>query len=92
MEDFSAEEEEPWYDQQDLEQGKRVGEGSGVCPATPVRYSIVGRDHPGKGRTGPGAAFPTESSDASGEWGHTERVTAWGDPDRAEGDLQKCGG
>lgn len=29
MEDFSAEEEEPWYDQQDLEQGERGGDGGG---------------------------------------------------------------
>lgn len=37
MEDFSAEEEEPWYDQQDLEQGERGVRGqqeSGVRPAT----------------------------------------------------------
>ncbi|KAK2112025.1 hypothetical protein P7K49_011772 [Saguinus oedipus] len=48
MEDFSAEEEEPWYDQQDLEQG-------GEHPVTPVRFSIVGRYHPGRGWAGPGA-------------------------------------
>lgn len=49
MEDF-AEEEEPWYDQQDLEQGERGREGSGEAG---VRYSIVGRHHPKKGWAGP---------------------------------------
>lgn len=43
MEDYSAEEEESWYDHQDLEQGERVGEGNSVCPKTPDHYSIVGR-------------------------------------------------
>ena len=43
MEDFTTEEEEPWYDQQDLEQGERRERESGVRPATPVPFSIVGR-------------------------------------------------
>lgn len=43
MEDFTAEEEEPWYDQQDLEQGERRGWQIGERPATPVRFSIVGK-------------------------------------------------
>lgn len=50
MEDFTAEEEEPWYDQQDLEQGEHRERESGVRPATPVP-SIVGRCHPGEGQT-----------------------------------------
>lgn len=54
MEDFTAEEEEPWYDQQDLEQGERRERESGVRPATPVPFSIVGRCHPGEGQTAPG--------------------------------------
>lgn len=54
MEDFTAEEEEPWYDQQDLEQGEQRGQESGVRPATPVRFSIVGRYHPGEGWAAPG--------------------------------------
>lgn len=54
MEDYSAEEEESWYDHQDLEQGEHCGKGSGVCPETPGRYSIVGRYHLEKGWAGPG--------------------------------------
>lgn len=55
MEDFSAEDEEPWYDQQDLEQGEHGGGGqeSEVRPVTSVRFSIVGRCHPRKGWAGP---------------------------------------
>lgn len=55
MEDFSAEEEEPWYDQQDLEQGEHRGGGpeSDVRPATSGRFSIVGRRHPREGWAGP---------------------------------------
>lgn len=63
MEDYSAEEEESWYDHQDLEQGERGGEGSGVYPETPGRYSIVGRYHLEKGWAGPGA--PSRELDVS---------------------------
>lgn len=45
MEDYSAEEEESWYDHQDLEQGERGGEGSCVRSQTPGHYPIVGRYH-----------------------------------------------
>lgn len=52
MEEYSAEEEESWYDHQDLEQGERGGEGNIVCPETPGYYSIVGRYHLEKGWAG----------------------------------------
>lgn len=51
MEEFITEEEEPWYDQQDLEQGK-THSGPGQVPAGTVRASeqriSVG---PGRGKT-----------------------------------------
>lgn len=52
MEEYSAEEEESWYDHQDLGQGERGGEGNIVCPETPGHYSIVGRYHLEKGWAG----------------------------------------
>lgn len=50
MEDFSAEEEEPWYDQQDLEQGEHGGGGreSGVRPATLSTSPLLGGITPGR--------------------------------------------
>lgn len=40
MEDFSAEEEEPWYDQQDLEQGEH-GEGGRKAKCAPRPLSAT---------------------------------------------------
>ncbi|OWK15218.1 CDR2L [Cervus elaphus hippelaphus] len=90
MEDFTAEEEEPWYDQQDLEQGERRGRESGVRPATPVRFSIVGRSHPGEDRAAPGVL----DSEGRCVW----RMRTWRDGglplekrNQTGGDLQKSG-
>lgn len=43
MEEFQSEEEEPWYDQQDLEQGKDGGPGDA---------RVRERANPGEGRVG----------------------------------------
>lgn len=50
MEDF-AEEEEPWYDQQDLEQGEHGGGGqeSGVRLETLAASPLLGGYHSGEG-------------------------------------------
>lgn len=42
MEDYSAEEEESWYDHQDLEQGEYIGEGNSVCPKPLTTTPLLG--------------------------------------------------
>lgn len=44
MEEFQSEEEEPWYDQQDLEQGKER-QGLGRVLAESSRQTCRGEDH-----------------------------------------------
>lgn len=91
MEDFSAEEEEPWYDQQDLEQGEHGGGGreSGVRPATLSASPLLGGITPG--RVGLDPARRTPRDDACGEWGRGGKGRCPGDPDRTRRDLQKSG-
>lgn len=42
MEDYSAEEEESWYDHQDLEQGEYIAEGNSVCPKPLTTTPLLG--------------------------------------------------
>lgn len=56
MEDFSAEEEEPWYDQQDLEQGERGGQRRGcTLRPSPLLHCPAVSPREGLGRIGAGA-------------------------------------
>lgn len=43
MEEFVTEEEEPWYDQQDLEQGKTRQAPSSLLAASPASAAGAGR-------------------------------------------------
>lgn len=91
MEDFSAEEEEPWYDQQDLEQGEHGGGGreSGLRPATLSASPLLGGITPeGMGwtpRYGLRGVMRVENGDVEGKGAARE------DPDRTRRDLQKSG-
>lgn len=80
MEDFSAEEEEPWYDQQDLEQGEHGGGGqeSGVRPATLTASPLLGGITPGD--AGLDSAHRTPRGDACGEGGRGEKGCCPGGP------------
>lgn len=76
MEDFSAEEEEPWYDQQDLEQGEHGGGGrrAGCAPRPLSASPLLGGVTPGRAELHPAARTPM--GDACGEWGRGEKGRA----------------
>lgn len=52
MEEFQSEEEEPWYDQQDLEQGKDEGTPQAARDGGPGDARARKRAKPGDGRVG----------------------------------------
>lgn len=91
MDDFSAEDEEPWYDQQDLEQGERARSGGrrarGARPLSAA--PLLGGVTPGSAERRPAAGLPwalrVQDADVDG------RGALPAGPGPARGDLPKWG-